>query len=236
MRLRVCIVLAALAGAAGSMILAVDSYRRLGLAERFATPNTAGVLVFGMAHALGNAGAGALFLSIGLLALSEKKKSSPADESRDAIDAQKAGSTADSSPIPVDTPDLSITPIFVADGMLPASAEVLPKPTFEQNDSAPIPVAVPSTELTDAGVKPPFRPAKNIYIVEIPAHTDEGIALQTAAADVEFRRSAIYEKVAVKPEEIETLPPTSAGEPDVVDAASGAPSIAEVPKPEAPTE
>lgn len=83
MRLRVCIMLAALAGAAGSMILAADMYRRLAVLECSAIESASSArdasLVFGTAHVLGTAGMGVLFLAISLLLFAEKKSATSAE-------------------------------------------------------------------------------------------------------------------------------------------------------------
>ena len=193
MRLRVCIVLASLAGASGSLLLTADLYRRLGDAERALHGTASGTPVFTMAHVLGSAGLGVMFLAIALLVLADSKQT----ESQTATEIE---TVSDEVEIPVAVEAIETV------GPLPEDAPAV-------SDMIEIPVPPPNLP---AAPKAPFRPAKNIYIVQAPppssamhsaVEVTEQIATPIPLSETEFQRAIVYEKVFQEQGEVPVATP-----------------------------
>ncbi|MEI6234720.1 MAG: hypothetical protein WCT04_16830 [Planctomycetota bacterium] len=190
MRLRVCIVLASLAGASGSLLLTADLYRRLGEAERAMHGTASGTPVFSMAHVLGNAGLCVMFLAIALLVLADSKQV----ESQTASEIERVSD------------DVGVPEAVEA-------VETLPDHEPAVSDMIEIPIPPPDHP---AAPKVPFRPAKNIYIVQAPPPSSamnsvvdvtEQIETPIALSETEFQRAVVFEKVFQEQGEVPVATP-----------------------------
>ena len=199
MRLRVCIILAAVAGAAGSMVLAVDMYRRLAAAERSAMESASAThaagLVFGAAHVLGTAGMGVLFFAIGLLLFAEKKRSAAAMSV-----ASSNASTGQAAEVAASV----VVPLGEY-----AQASELPASDDSETHSAELFALTrrPSTHIFPSSPPDPVAPLRTsndidvVHVSPAPEHNPmadsgvEEIGTPIPVSDTEFRRAVLYEKV-----------------------------------------
>ncbi|HLX60270.1 MAG TPA: hypothetical protein VKX17_03205 [Planctomycetota bacterium] len=94
MRLRVCMMLASALGAVGALALAYDMYRRLAIAESLVLhglpANSNANLAFSMAHVLGTAGLGLIFLAVCLLLANERARAMASQKIEVAMPAIEA--------------------------------------------------------------------------------------------------------------------------------------------------
>ncbi len=218
MRLRVCIVLAALAGAAGSLILAADMYRRMAAVERVANASMAGT-AFSMAHALGNAGICILFLGIAMLALVENKQ--PAQAENDLLQSHEIeGHT-------IALADYAQLADVSSEVSTEVTGEIETADAIQDESIAPIavPAAVSIAPTLPAAPTVPFNAAKNIFIIEAqPAPqdsaADEPIGTPIELTETEFQRAVVYENVLREQGEIPVATPIDS-ESIVMDAALG---------------
>lgn len=236
MRVRVCIMLAAAVGAAGSLILAVDMYRRLSAAEKLAMEGLSGAvgnanLVFGMTHVLGTAGLGILFLAVCLLLANERAPeptAEPARNSPDSIAVEVPQATIQAVPLgiyaepPVEmaaegdaapaTQSFTEKPPVVREPM-PVTGGTLRPPTRVVRREGPIPSPPPKPSNASLPAAPEVqRPAKNIFIVQAPpapppSKDDDPVGVPQPLSETEYQRAVVEEEVLREQGEIPVARP-----------------------------
>ena len=218
MRLRVCIILAALAGAVASLALAADIYRRISSADHAAaSANT----VFGTAHMLGNAGISVLLLGIAILAVVETKKPAAPAANLDLTPAQ----TLDSIPTAVTEIPVTEFPTVATDEVSPATPLENSQPAMGEPVPAPVVDSLPAASFVPAAPKVPDRSARNIYVVQAPpapaqAIQDDRIGTPIPLTDTEFQRAVVFETTLREQGEVPDGTPAD-GESRIAEAALG---------------
>jgi hypothetical protein len=229
MRLRVCIMLACAIGAAGSLILAADMYRRLSVAERLALEGFSAAgnanLVFGMTHVLGTAGLGLIFLAVCLLLVNERKPAPSATEPASAeapaaIEAVPLGVYAEPAPRTLDAPveDAPVAPsgtdkTSVALEPAPLAFTVQKPPTRVIRPSGPIPSPPPKPSTQFPAAPELQRPSRNIFVVQAtpapPPRDCEPPGVSEPVSASEFQRAVVEEEVIRAQGEIPTATPVT---------------------------
>jgi hypothetical protein len=237
MRLRTCIILASAVGAAGSLILAADMYRRLSAAEQGLGVAAANAnLVFGMTHVLGTAAMAILFLAICLLLANDREPARKTGfierktEMMPRVVSAASHPAVVTPPAPVlasgETAKPKESPSGISEAV-PAIIAPLRPPTRVTRPEGPIPSPPPKTtsvimampkfppapEVPEAPPVPEHRPAKNIFVVQAPPAPPPSKEADSGdpqpVSPTEYHRAVIERKVLEEQGEIPTATPIS---------------------------